>query len=98
MRNKSTKKRWAPIITLLGGLLAGVLASSMTAHGAINARCVGGEHIQMIDPVVTVISGPGEVVDEQSHWTLTTSLSPSYLEGPLRVAISETVFDLERVP
>lgn len=78
-----------------GTLVVSVVVGGMPAKSATVADCAGGEYVEMIDPVVSVIEGPGDVVDEQARWSL---LNYSYLEGPLKIALGETGFDLERVP
>jgi hypothetical protein len=86
-------RHWAA--WLLGGLAVSALTSSMTAKGATLEACVMGEYLQMVDPVVTVINGPGDPVSEQLRWSLSRLSS---LEGPLKITLGDTGFELERVP
>lgn len=80
---------------LFGCVTVSVFAGSMTANGAGAASCPEGEYVRMIDPVVTVIDGPGDPMNEQFRWSV---LRVSYLEGPLKIALGDTGFQLERVP
>lgn len=89
---KTNRRRWA---WFFGSLAASAVVGSLPAKSATVADCAGGEYVEMIDPVVSIIEGPGDVVDEQARWSL---LNYSYLEGPLKIALGETGFDLERVP
>lgn len=80
----------------LAGLAVGVLVGSVTVSAqAMAGDCAAGEHVRMLDPVVIVIDGPGDPVAEQERWS---NLANSHLEGPLSVALGETMFDLETVP
>lgn len=78
-----------------GSLAVSVLAGSMTAKGAAVADCVEGEVVWMIDPVVSVIEGPGDLTEEQARWS---NLEFPRLQGALKITLGETTFDLERVP
>lgn len=97
MKERSTlQSKWrARAAWLLGCLTASVLIGSMTARGATMLSCPEGELVEMIDPVVTVIEGPGDPVSEQARWE---NLRFSYLEGPLSISLGETGFELERIP
>lgn len=93
MMELTSRRKWrARAAWLLGCLSVSVL--TMTAKGAF-AKCVVGEHVDMVDPVVTVIDGPADLVSEQARWA---NLRFAVLEGPLDISLGETWFELERVP
>jgi hypothetical protein len=90
---KSHRHAWGVCLAVL---VTAALAASVTAKGAAVAQeCVTGDVIHMMDPVVTVIEGPGDPAMEQERWA---KLANAYLQGPLSVALGETTFDLETVP
>jgi hypothetical protein len=97
MKGQSTgREKWpARAAWLLGGLTASMLAGSMTAKGAAVSACITEEHVEMIDPVVTVIEGPGDPMEEQFNWSF---LNRSFLFGPREIVLGETGFKLEKAP
>lgn len=89
------RKRRGQAAWLLGCLTLSGLVGSIPAKGAGAASCPDGEYVEMLDPVVTVIDGPGDPASEQTRLLL---LKYSQLEGPLTMVLGDTTFDLERVP
>ena len=90
---KQSFHRWHRA-TLLGG--ATILALFGESGAAKAVSCWTEEFVGLIDPVVTVIEGPGQAAEEeQSTWE---ALDFSYLEGPLSLTLSEQTFRLEKAP
>lgn len=91
LQQKYRRRRGA---LLLGALAISTLAGALPAEGAGMGDCPEGEYIRMVDPVVTVVDGPGDPEEEQAQW-----LSwEAYLAAPLEITLGEARFDLERVP
>ncbi len=82
---------------ILGALLAStsfsVLLGTRDAQGAIS--CLLGENVDMMNPVVTVIEGPGDAAAEQAQWS---ALEYAGLGGPLELGLGERTFELEAAP
>jgi hypothetical protein len=89
MTTKLNKPRWHTLI--LGFLMAAALGS----RAARATSCITGELVDLVNPVVTVVDGPGNAATEQVHWT---ALGDAVLEGPLYIGLGERTFDLERLP
>ena len=76
---------------LLTGFAATAVMYSGRAQGA--AACRAGEIVNLTDPMVVVIEGPGDATGEQARWS---SLSPVYFEGPHELHLGDQGLVLER--
>ncbi|WP_146658368.1 hypothetical protein [Enhygromyxa salina] len=56
--------------------------------------CLSGELVDLLDPVVMVIDGPGDAVQEQDRWD---SFVPTSIRGMHEMSIGQEGFELERV-
>ncbi|KIG11644.1 hypothetical protein DB30_03023 [Enhygromyxa salina] len=64
---------------------------SAPAQSAISCRF--GERLEFVDPVVTVVDGPGAAAQEQERWS---SLAAPYIEGMQDLHFDGQWFELER--
>ncbi len=94
MQKAKQAKNWS--MSIVGALLMSTAASMLAGSRPAQARsCLTGEIVTMIDPVVTVIEGPGDAAGEQTQWS---ALEFSLLAGPLEMDLGEQTWDLEPVP
>lgn len=85
--------RLAIVGPLLTSTIISMLVGSRPAQGATS--CMLGETVDMTNPMVTVVEGPGDAAGEQAHWS---ALEYSGLGGPLEIGLGERTFELERTP
>ncbi|WP_106091831.1 hypothetical protein [Enhygromyxa salina] len=55
--------------------------------------CPGGEGLELVDPVLIVIDGPGDATEEQDRWS---SIGQIYLDGPRVLHVDDQGFELEK--
>jgi hypothetical protein len=89
---KRSFRPWRCFMLLCGATILALFGESSAANAL---SCWPGEFVGLINPVVTVIDGPGDTAEEQATWE---ALSFSYLEGPLSMTLSEQTFRLEKTP
>ncbi|WP_181232808.1 hypothetical protein [Enhygromyxa salina] len=76
-------------------LFTGFTATATYTEPAHSApACLAGEHLDLIDPVIEVIEGPGDATEELERWS---NLSFSYFEGPRELHLNNEGFELQRV-
>jgi hypothetical protein len=76
------------------GFAVGVLVGGAATTDAA-AFCFPGERVDLIDPVVTVVEGPGDPAVEDVLWS---DFERLFLEGPQQMHIDHFWAVLERNP
>jgi hypothetical protein len=79
-------------VWLAFGLAAGMLCASLPVSGA-SGKCASHGYVELAEPVVTVLDGPGSVADEQAVWESFTEIRVWASDS---LSISPTWFSLER--
>jgi hypothetical protein len=94
--SKRTPLRWWHVM-LVGALVASMatptLLGSREARGA--EACLAMEFVNLTNPVVTVIEGPPDAMNEQAQWSM---IEFPQLEAPLGIVLDHRTFELEQLP
>jgi hypothetical protein len=90
---RETTWRMSMVVAFLVSTFISMLIGSRPARGATS--CMLGETVDMTDPMVTVIEGPGDATAEQAQWS---ALEYSGLRGGLEMGLGERTWELEHAP
>jgi hypothetical protein len=95
-RSNRQMQQPASWVWLLGALAVSMLAGSIPAKGAaVGSRCVPGEPMDLRNPVVTVVQGPGDPLEQRDWWE---GLERAWVAGDVAVFLGEESFELEAAP
>lgn len=76
----------------------GALVAGMLGPNAVHAQCFPGPAINLVEPMVTVVDGPGDGAAEQEGWS---SMGDAYLQidlGNMAATFGGVTFELTRGP
>lgn len=87
-------------IRLYTGLLIALISTFVhegrpTLSATVVTTCVPGEPLDLRNPVVTVVQGPGDPIEQRAWWE---GLERAWVAGDVAIFLGEESFELEVVP
>jgi len=69
MTTEQRERAHRRLASIIGGFTVALLIGGFPARQAAARLCAGGEQVEMNEPVVVLIDGPGDLLEEQMWWS-----------------------------